>query len=156
MKNILKYLNFLFITLLIVSCNDGIDPITEVDPGADVTAPAVKIILPAEGTTIKVFEDETSFDVKFEVTDDIEVKTISILLDGNEIRSFNNFLDYRVAKEEFTQNGLVNGDHVLTVQATDIEGKTTSAEVNFSKQPPYSPLFDGEVLYMPFDGDYRD
>ncbi|MGB5418183.1 LamG domain-containing protein, partial [Algibacter sp.] len=42
------------------------------------------------------------------------------------------------------------------VQATDIEGKTTSAEVNFSKQPPYSPLFDGEVLYMPFDGDYRD
>ncbi len=45
---------------------------------------------------------------------------------------------------------------ILTVAATDIDGKTTSSEVNFSKQPPYDSIFDGEVLYMPFDGDYRD
>ena len=155
MKNILKY-TIGFFALLIVSCSDGIDPITAVDPGADMTAPIVTIISPTEGTTIQVFEEVTSFDVKIEVTDDIEVLTISILLDGSEIKSFSDFTDYRSALEEFTYEGLVDGDHVLTVIATDIEGKTTSAEVNFSKQPPYISLFDGEVLYMPFDGDYRD
>ena len=24
------------------------------------------------------------------------------------------------------------------------------------RSPPYTPAFDGEILYMPFDGDYRD
>ena len=142
--------------LLVFSCDNGIDPITEVDPGADETAPQVTIISPTEGTAIKVFEEVTSLDVKFKVTDDIEVVSISALLDGNEIKSFSNFKDYRIALEEFTYNNLVDGDHVLTVQAIDIEGKTTSVDVNFSKQPPYTPLFDGEALYMPFDGDYRD
>ena len=157
MKNILKFITSITMMLMVmVSCNDGIDPITEVAQGVDLTAPTVNVISPTEGTTIKVFEEVTSIDVKFEVTDDIEVASISILLDGSEIKSFNDFLDYRVAKKEFTYDKLVDGDHVLTVAATDIEGKTTSVNVNFSKQPPYSPLFDGEVLYMPFDGDYRD
>jgi hypothetical protein len=157
MKNILKYITGISMMLtLLISCNDGIDPITEVSPGADVTAPVVSIITPTEGSAIKVFEDVTTLDVKFEVTDDIEITSIAIMLNGAQIKSFNNFLDYRIAKEEFTYDGLQDGDHVLTVAATDIEGKTTSVEVNFSKQPPYSPLFEGEVLYMPFDGDYRD
>tara|TARA_R110002050_G_scaffold300830_1_gene473846 strand:+ start:14570 stop:16906 length:2337 start_codon:yes stop_codon:yes gene_type:complete len=141
--------------LLFVSC-DGIDSITEVAPGVDASAPVVEIISPSEGTAIKVFEDITSFDVKLKVTDDIEVASVSVLLDGSEIKNYSSFKDYRIALEEFTYDNLVDGDHVLTVSATDIEGKITSAEVNFSKQPPYSPLFDGEVLYMPFDGDYRD
>ena len=155
MKTILKY-TIGFFALLIVSCSDGIDPITAVDPGADITAPIVTIISPTEGTTIQVFEEVTSFNVKIEVTDDIEVSTISILLDGSEIQRFSDFMDYRRALEEFTYDGLVDGDHVLTVVATDIDDKTTSSEVNFSKQPPYISQFDGEVLYMPFDGDYRD
>ncbi len=156
MKNILKYITGLFMLLLIVSCNDGIDPITKVDPGVDETAPIVKIVYPTEGTAIKVFEDVTSINIKIEVTDDIEIADIAILLDGTEIAGFNSFNDYRRALEEYTYDNLVDGDHILKVTATDIEGKTTSTEVNFSKQPPYSPLFDGEVLYMPFDGDYRD
>ncbi len=136
MKTILKY-TIGFFALLIVSCSDGIDPITAVDPGADITAPIVTIISPTEGTTIQVFEEVTSFNVKIEVTDDIEVSTISILLDGSEIQRFSDFMDYRRALEEFTYDGLVDGDHVLTVVATDIDDKTTSSEVNFSKQPPY-------------------
>ena len=155
MKKIIKYTLGL-IALLAISCYDGIDPITKVDPGADMTAPVVKIIAPVEGSTIKVFEEVTSFDVKIEVTDDIEISTISVLLDGSEIKNYNNFIDYRRALEGFTYDNLVDGNHKLTVMATDIEGKTTSSEVNFSKEPPYSPMFDGEVLYMPFDGDYRD
>lgn len=156
MKKILKYSIALLFAVAMTSCYDGIDPITAVDPGADVTAPVVKIIAPVEGSTIKVYEEVTSFDVKIEVTDDIEIASISILLDGSEIKSFSSFIDYRRALEQFTYNNLVDGDHVLTVKATDIEGKSTSSEVNFSKEPPYIPLFDGEVLYMPFDGDYRD
>ena len=155
MKKILKYTFGLF-ALLAISCYDGIDPITAVDAGEDMSAPIVKIISPVEGSTIKVFEEVTSFDVKIEVTDDIEIATISVLLDGSEIKSYNNFMDYRRALEGFTYDNLVDGDHKLTVMATDNEGKTTSSEVNFSKEPPYTPLFDGEVLYMPFDGDYRD
>ena len=142
--------------LIAVSCNDGIDPITKVDPGVDETAPVVKIVTPTEGTAIKVFEDVTSINIKIEVTDDIEIADISIFMDGSKITGFNSFNDYRRALEEYTYNNLVDGDHVLKVTATDIEGKTTTSEVNFSKQPPYTPLFDGEVLYMPFDGDYRD
>ena len=155
MKKIIKYTLGL-LALMAISCYDGIDPITAVDPGADMSAPIVKIISPVEGSTIKVFETVTSFDVKIEVTDDIEISTISVLLDGSEIKNYNNFIDYRRALEGFTYDNLVDGNHKLTVMATDIEGKTTSSEVNFSKEPPYTPLFDGEVLYMPFDGDYRD
>ena len=156
MKNIIKYTIGVLALLIMVSCNSGIDPITKVDPGVDETAPVVKIITPTEGTAIKVFEDVTSIDIKIEVTDDIEIADISILLDGSKITEFSSFKDYRRAIEEYTYNNLVDGDHVLKVMATDIEGKTTSSEVNFSKQPPYTPLFEGEVLYMPFDGDYRD
>ena len=50
----------------------------------------------------------------------------------------------------------MDGDHKLIVSATDIESKTSTSEVNFSKEPPYSPQFDGELLYMPFDGNYMD
>jgi hypothetical protein len=156
MKKFLKYIIAFFVMLPIVSCNDGIDGITEIAPGVDATAPVVKIISPTEGTTIKVFEDVTSLNIKIEVTDDIEISNISILIDGSEITSFNLFNDYRRALEEYTYDSLVDGDHILTVKATDIEGKITSSVVNFSKEPPYSPLFNGESLYMPFDGDYRD
>ena len=46
--------------------------------------------------------------------------------------------------------------HTITIVATDKNGKTGSATVNFSKEPAYVPLYDGEVLYMPFDGDFID
>ena len=128
MKKIIKY-TFGLLVLLALSCYDGIDPITAVDPGDDMSAPIVKIISPTEGTTIKVFEEVTSFDVKIEVTDDIEISSISILLDNSEIMSYDNFIDYRRALEEFTYTDLVDGDHVLKVVATDIEGKSTTGTV---------------------------
>ena len=105
---------------------------------------------------IKVFEEVTTLDVSIEVTDDIEIKDISVTLDNSEIASFNNFLDYRRAIEEFTYDNLENGDHTLTVTASDLDGKTSTSSVVFSKEPPYTPLFDGESFYMAFDGDYRD
>lgn len=156
MKKIKKILTCLTVIFLLYGCDNGIDPITKVAAGADETAPSITIVSPSEGSTVKVFEDVTTLDIEIEVKDDIEIATIIVLLDGLEIKSFSTFKDYRIALESFTYNKLVDGNHKLMVTATDIEGKSTSEEVNFAKEPPYTSMFDGETLYMPFDGDYRD
>lgn len=155
MKHLFKYI-FAITGILIISCNDGIDDITQVDPGVDETAPQITIVYPTEGTEIKVFEDITSIEIELKVTDDIEISNVSVHVDGTEIASYSEFKDYRIFIEEITFGGLADGDHKLTVNATDIEGKSSTSEVNFKKSPPYSPLFAGEVFYMPFDGDYMD
>lgn len=142
--------------LLVVSCNEGIDPITAVDAGVDETAPQVTITYPTEGVELMPFEEETSINVEFKVTDDIEVANITVSMDGAKIAAFSSFKDYRIVSEEVTYEGLGNGEHTVTVSATDIEGKTTTQEVNFAKLAPYSAQFDGEVLYMPFNADYMD
>src|SRR5690606_33907840 len=140
-----------------ISCEKGIDPLTQVDPGADESAPVVVINYPAEGTQIKVLEAVTSITIDFEVTDDIEVASIAVAIDGNNIGNFSGFKDYRrVLIDDFTYDNITDGDHVLTVTAADLDGKTTSVSVNFTKEPAYTPLFDGEILYMPFDGNYTD
>ncbi len=155
MKYIVKSIMML-LGLLVVSCNEGIDPITAVDAGVDETAPQVTITYPTEGVELMPFEEETSIDITFEVTDDIEVVNVTVSMDGSQIATFNSFKDYRIVLEEVTYDGLGNGEHTVTVSATDAEGKTTTQEVNFAKLAPYSAQFDGEVLYMPFNADYMD
>ncbi|MBO6828810.1 LamG-like jellyroll fold domain-containing protein [Allomuricauda sp.] len=155
MKNTVKSIMML-LGLLVVSCNEGIDPITAVDAGVDETAPQVTITYPTEGVELMPFEEETSIDITFEVTDDIEVVNVTVAMDGSQIAAFNTFKDYRIVLEEVTYDGLGNGDHTVSVSATDAEGKTTTKEVNFAKLAPYSAQFDGEVLYMPFNADYMD
>ncbi|MGB5434849.1 MAG: LamG domain-containing protein [Maribacter sp.] len=156
----MKTIRYIFASWLAVmlfyGCDQGIDDITEVAPGTDATAPKITVNAPTEGLAIKVFEEVTALDVDLEVTDDIEIASISVLLNGTEIAKFSSFKDYRRALEKFTYDNLKDGNHKLTVKATDIEGKTTTVEVNFSKQPPYTQMFDGEIFYMSFDGDYRD
>ncbi|SHG21599.1 LamG-like jellyroll fold domain-containing protein [Flagellimonas flava] len=143
--------------LLFYSCDQGIDGLTQVDPGADASAPQVTINYPLEGTTIKVLEAVTSITVDFEVTDDIEVASIQASIDGNQIAAMSDFLDYRrVLVDNVTYDNLADGNHTFNVSATDLDGKNTSVTVNFVKEPAYVPLYAGEVLYMPFDGDYFD
>lgn len=155
MKYIVKSMMIL-LGILVVSCNEGIDPITAIDAGVDETAPQVKITYPTEGVELMPFEEETSIDITFEVTDDIEVVNVTVSVDGSQIAAFNSFKDYRIVHEEVTYDGLGNGEHTVAVSATDAEGKTTTQEVNFAKLAPYSAQFDGEVLYMPFNADYMD
>lgn len=155
MKYIVKSIMML-LALLVVSCNEGIDPITAVDAGVDETAPQINITYPTEGVELMPFEEETSIDIAFEVTDDIEVVNVTVSMDGSQIATFNAFKDYRIVLEEVTYDGLGNGEHKVAVSATDAEGKTTTQEVNFAKLAPYSAQFDGEVLYMPFNADYMD
>lgn len=156
MKNINKLILGVFTLLLAVSCYDGIDPITQVDPGSDAGAPLVTILRPANGLEIQVPELTTSTKVQFKVEDDIEIATVLVLLDGIEIASYDSFIDYRIANIEFMLDNITTGDHVLSVTATDLAGNVTTATSNFTKSPPYTPMFAGEQFYMPFDGDFTE
>lgn len=156
MKAINKISVFLIALFLVTSCYEGIDSITPIAPGADESAPVVTIKSPLNGSKIQVPELITSVTIQLEATDDIELKSVSVLMDGKEIAGYTEFKDYRRAIKELVYENVTNGEHTLTVKATDMEGKTTSNSVVFEKKPPYVPVFDGEVFYMPFDGDYME
>jgi len=156
MKTFIKYIIALVLILPIVSCNEGIDPISEVAPGADATSPVVVIKAPLEGAKFKVNDPFISVNVEFEVTDDIEVGSVKVLLDDAEIASFSNFIDYRRVLETLTADNISTGQHQIKVVATDLEGKSTTATVNFEKEPPYIPLFSDEIFFMAFDNDYTE
>lgn len=142
--------------LAAVSCNEGIDPISRVEPGPDEAPPTVIINYPTEGTLIRVKEDVTPVSIQFEVTDDIEIQTISVTLDGSEIQKFGSFKDYRRALEDYEYEQLTNGTHTLSITATDLSGKSTTESVDFEKIAPYQTVYDGEMFYLPFNGDYME
>ncbi|MBL7971011.1 MAG: hypothetical protein JNL03_05780 [Prolixibacteraceae bacterium] len=156
----MKSLKYFFISMLAIvfatSCNEGIDPITPIAPGTDASAPALTIKYPLEGTLIRVKEDVTPINFQLEAEDDIEIKSISLKLDGTEITSFNDFKDYRRAIKEYLYNNLTNGSHTLAITVTDLSGKSTTKSVNFEKIAPYKAKYANETFYMPFDGDYME
>jgi hypothetical protein len=158
MKKINKYFVGLFsFILLLTACEyEGIDPLTKVDPGADAGSPEVTINYPNEGTAIQVPEAVASIDIRFKVVDDIEVDMIEVLVNGNQIATFNEFLDYRIVNEEVSFDNVTNGEHTLTIKATDIAGNVTTKTVNFSKEPPYTPKYAGEFFFMPMDADFTE
>lgn len=133
-----------------------IDEIQSVDPGPDSSAPVVNVNFPLQGTLIRVVEDVTTIDINFEATDDIELKETVLRLDGNEIARFNEFRDFRRFLKTYTYENLTNGSHTLQVTATDLSGKSTTKSVVFEKVEPYRPVYDGEIFYLPFDGDYTE
>lgn len=158
----MKKINVILIGLVAImcmySCSDGIDPISHVDPGPDAGAPTVNITYPVDGASIPSVSLESSINIAFSVSDDIEIKTITVAMNGTQIAAFDtgSFVDYRNYKTEIPYDNLSIGFHTLTVTATDIAGNTTVATSNFEKAPPYTPLFPGEMFYMPFDGDYME
>lgn len=157
MKKYLVYLSSVLVVLT-AGCYEGIDPISRVEAGPDQTAPVVDITFPTEGTVLQVLETVTSINIKFEATDDVELANVSVQLDGSEIANYgtSDFRDYRRFLGDITYDNVTDGTHVLTVTATDINGKSTSSLINFEKQPPYQAKYDGEILYMPFDGEFID
>ena len=87
------------------------------DPGPDQTAPVVKIIFPVEGTKIQVPTLLGSVKIQFEATDDIELKSVSVMIDGTEITSYSEFKDYRRAVKEYLYDKLTNGSHTLSIKS---------------------------------------
>jgi hypothetical protein len=153
-----KWLTLCFAgSLLLGACKDGyIDEISQVAPGADATAPTINITYPQQGTLIRVVEDVIPINIEFSVEDDIEISNIILTLNGTQIAQFNSFKDYRRAIQTFTAEQITNGQHTLSITATDASGKSTTETVQFEKVAPYRPIYDGEVFYMPFDGDLTE
>ncbi len=156
MKKTAYYFLSIIAIIVAVACNEGIDPISRVEPGADQAPPAVTITYPTEGTSIQVLGEIATIGIQFEATDDIELQSVAILMDGNEIKNYTQFRDYRRLVAEYVYDNVTNGVHVLTVTATDLSGKITSQNINFQKVSAYTPKYEGEVLYLPFDGDMMD
>jgi hypothetical protein len=139
----MKRYNLIIIGLIffILGCTDSyIDEIIAVDPGPDTEAPEVIINFPLEGTLIRVPEEVTPININFEVVDDIEIESIKILLDGNEIASYNEFLDFRrVAKIHTYENLWKWSTYPCTIEAKDLSGKSSSKTVSFEKVEPIQP-----------------
>lgn len=151
-------LMILALTLLLVNaCKDGfIDDISKVDPGDDESAPEVIVNFPPEGYELQTNDAVASITFDFKVRDDIEIQSVALKLNGTEIVSYSDFKDYRVFTAEYEYDNVTTGSHVLTVEATDLEGQTTTVDVNFAKSPPYVPEYEGEVFYMPFNNEFRE
>lgn len=156
MKIINKILTAVLALFMVTGCYEGIDPISYVAPGADASAPQIIVVTPAEGYQIKVPDLTAPISIQVEVTDDIELKQVVVAIDGVDVKTYTDFRDYRRLLATHVQEGITNGDHVITVKATDIEGKTSQKDVHFAKVSPYTPKFPGEIFYMPFEGDYME
>ncbi len=157
----MKRYQYIIIGLLAVfafACTDGyIDEISKVEPGPDESAPQITLTYPSEGTQIQLPEEVSSINIQFEVTDDIEIDEVEVLYDGANIATFSDFKDYRrLVVDSLIYDNVVDGAHTLAIKATDLDNKTSTVEVNFEKIPPYVPKYDGELLYMPFDGDFMN
>lgn len=155
----MKFRQLLLIGMLFTAfaCKDGyIDDIKGAPQGSDVTAPTVTVNYPFEGAKVRVVEDIATININVTTSDDIEIQSVKISLDGDELVEYTDFIDYRKSTNVFQYTQLETGDHVLTVVATDATGKTTTKTVNFVKAEPYSPTYPGEIIYLPFDGDYAD
>jgi hypothetical protein len=140
-----------------IGCEKGIDPITAVAPGSDTAAPTLSITFPVAGKPVTSKDESAQIFFKMLAEDDIELASVKIELDGTEIGNLNSFKDYRRAVISYEYNGLLDGDHTLTVTVTDKTGKTVTKTMDFKKitVPPYTPK-DGEVFYMPFEDNYLE
>ncbi|KOH43827.1 LamG domain-containing protein [Sunxiuqinia dokdonensis] len=137
----------------ITACNDGIDPITRIEPGPDEAAPVVTLISPSGDVNAPT--DVSEVDIRFEATDDIELKTVSVQLNGTSLGSYDSFNDYRRFIGEYSEE-LALGDHVLEIVVTDMAGKSTTKTVNFKKVNTIRDLMNEAAFHLAFNGDYVD
>ncbi len=154
MKNIIK-LTFAAVVLLTLStaCSEGyIDDITQVTPGEDKVAPSIEITNPPSGiVNIPFTDNSTNYTFGFKVSDDIEIKTINIFLDGALLKTFSSFIDYRNYTGTYLYNNLGLGNHTFKVDAVDLSGKTSTKTFTFEVTNKYQPIFPGETFFVPFD-----
>lgn len=158
MKNIFSLaITGIMLTLSFTACNkDYIDPISSVPAGNDAAAPVVEIITPSSDIQIPPTTTTTNFDFRFAVTDDIELSKVDISLNGTLLNSYTSFIDYRGISATYNYPNLGVGSHAFTVVATDLSGKTTTQSFTFNISNQYIPLLSSEVLYVPFDADFKD
>ena len=153
-----KYILLLaLVSALAGSCRKGLDPIETVNPKPDAAAPTVAISYPVEGKPFVSPDEVATITFKAIAEDDVELKSVTLDLDGTQIEQFTEFKDYRRLDLKYNYSQMTDGDHILTVTVFDLVGNAATASVNFKKitAPVYEPL-NGEVLYLPLDGYYLD
>lgn len=157
---ILKYIAvWVLSVLLLASCNEGIDPINPVSPGSDTEAPVITISYPDQGGLI-IAEEGAGLAINMVAEDDIELQSLTVMIDGSEYVNVTEFTDYRryAPIGGLIVEGLETGSHSVKISATDKSGKSTSSdEVTFtvvvigSFEPAY-----GEIFYMSFDNTFLE
>ena len=152
----IKQYKVLLLAVLFVAggCNEGyIDEITPVSPGPDETPPSITINYPTGNVVIPFTENETDINFRIEVSDDIEIASIQLSLDGTQLVTFNEFKDYRIAIESYLAENMAVGNYTLEITASDLSGKSTTETLDFEVTNKYVTVYDGEIFYMPFEGD---
>ncbi len=97
---------------------------TVIQVSVDNTSPSVKILYPSEGGQISV-DNQPALFFQIEVTENVQVQSISWLIDGKQIDRTENEIRNISWKP-------VAGSHTLTVEVTDTAGNTGSASSVFS------------------------
>lgn len=159
MKNLKYIFTVCLLSALFISCSqDYIDPINSVAPGEDKLPPVINITSPFNGQQIRVKPDIASITIEVNATDDIEVASVSVKLDGKEVSGTNISKDYRHFVLQCPYDELQNGTHTVIATATDKSGKTSSQTVNFEKIEAYKLQYPemGEMFYMPFNNELLD
>jgi len=153
MKTINRILFFVLAVFLAGACTQNyIDDISKVEPGEDTEDPAVTITSPANDVIIPFTDEETSLDIQFEVTDDIEIESVTVSLNGSQLAAFSDFKDYRRFLGSARAENVPLGEHALQVRATDLAGNETTTTFTFEVSNQYIAKYDGEIFYMPFEG----
>jgi hypothetical protein len=153
----MKLLKYIFIcslvSVLAVSCDKGLDPIESVPAAPDASAPELVITYPTAEKPFVSPDEPAAITFKLVASDDAELKSVTLELDGSTIATFTSFMDYRRLDLKYVYNNMTEGDHTLIVTVVDLTDKSVTGSVSFRKvtAPVYVPL-DGEVLYLPLDG----
>lgn len=150
MKKLSTYI-LAFLTLaLTASCYEGIDPITQVDPGPDTEIPTAEIISPNGNVIIPFTDNEANLSIEIAAQDDIEISNVTIMVDGSMFKSINSFLDYRIFNEIFVFENMQLGPHTIELIVTDTVGNSATDSITFILDNTYTPILNSETFYMPF------
>ena len=157
-NNSFKILSFLSFFLILFGCQKLDRPELGDYP---LDGPIITFISPnPSGTTVILsIEPITSIMIKFQVEDDIEITNISVEVDDDEIANYAEFDNVQsVSIDDLLFDEVSDGEHSVTITATDSDGNITTETVAFIKDypEPYIPQYDGEVFYMPFEDNYYD
>lgn len=159
MKNYInKILGALALILIVFSCqNFDREPLGDYP----LDGPVVTFINPNPNgsTVIQSIQPTTSTTLSFEVTDDIAVKNIVVKFNGTEIYKETTFENpKKVVVNDLVLIDIPNGNHTITIVATDSDGNVITKEVPFVKKQadPYNTKYPGEVFYMPFEGNFYE
>ncbi len=163
MKKIVYILTFVA-TALFYSCEQGIDPISVVQPGVDEAVPVVSFVsmnigsdtknkLGSDVVTLNVTDTVT---VKFKVVDDIEIASVAVTLNGETVANYTDFLDYRRFIEILMFKDLPLGEYSLKIDVVDTDGNTSTNTLQFKKASPYTRYTVNEIAYYSFDGTWQD